>query len=192
MTLTIWILRHGDRHDFIHPEWFNTAERRYDPPLADSGHRQAQQLAHQFHTDPKFKGIKHIFCSPFLRTIQTAAPIAQALNLPIKLEAGLGEWHNPDWMTHSPDTTPRSQLEQAYPCIDPHYRSSYTPTYPESAQELQTRAVQIFLTLRSTYQEPLIMVSHRPAIEAILTHHFGSLDGFDVTPATPFKILDSS
>jgi len=35
------------------------------------------------------EGIAHIFASPFLRTVQTANQIAEALDLPIKLESGL-------------------------------------------------------------------------------------------------------
>ncbi|NEO28838.1 MAG: histidine phosphatase family protein, partial [Kamptonema sp. SIO4C4] len=44
MTQTIWIARHGNRFDFVYPEWFNTAPRRYDPPLSEDGVIQAQEL----------------------------------------------------------------------------------------------------------------------------------------------------
>lgn len=44
MTQIVWIARHGNRLDFVNPEWFNTAERPYDPPLSEDGIVQAKQL----------------------------------------------------------------------------------------------------------------------------------------------------
>ena len=37
------------------------------------------------------ENISHIYCSPFLRTVQTANEVAKVLNLPIKVEHGLSE-----------------------------------------------------------------------------------------------------
>jgi broad specificity phosphatase PhoE len=84
MTQIVWIARHANRLDFVNPDWFLTAERRYDPPLSDDGMIQAQQLAKRLNHEK----IKHIFASPFLRTVQTANAVAEVLNLPIKLETG--------------------------------------------------------------------------------------------------------
>ena len=47
MPQIIWIARHANRLDFVNPDWFLTAERRYDPPLSDDGIVQAQQLANR-------------------------------------------------------------------------------------------------------------------------------------------------
>ncbi|HEY9706683.1 MAG TPA: histidine phosphatase family protein, partial [Oculatellaceae cyanobacterium] len=98
MTQTVWIARHGNRLDFVNPEWFNTAERPYDPPLSEDGLIQAKQLGQRLVGE----GIIHIFASPFLRTVQTANQVADALDLPIKLEFGLCEWLNPAWMKTDP------------------------------------------------------------------------------------------
>ena len=95
MSQIVLIARHANRLDFVYPDWFLTAERRYDPPLSDDGMIQAQQLAKRL----KGERITHIFASPFLRTIQTANAIAEVLDLSIKLEIGLSEWLNPEWMT---------------------------------------------------------------------------------------------
>lgn len=95
MRQTVWIARHGNRLDFINPEWFNTATRRYDPPLSEDGLIQAAELGQRL----KSENIKHLFASPFLRTIQTANEVAQIMNLEMKLEAGLSEWHNSQWMS---------------------------------------------------------------------------------------------
>ena len=85
MTQIVWIARHANRLDFVNPEWFLTAERPFDPPISEDGKVQAQQLARRL----KGENISHIFASPFLRTVQTANYVAEALSLSINLESGL-------------------------------------------------------------------------------------------------------
>ena len=60
MTKTVWIVRHGNRLDFVYPEWFELATRRYDPPLAEDGFIQANKLALRLASEK----IDHIFTSP--------------------------------------------------------------------------------------------------------------------------------
>ena len=156
MAQTIWIARHGNRLDFVHPEWFNTAERRYDPPLSADGVIQAQQLAQRL----KSEHIAHIFASPFLRTVQTAHEVAKVLDLPIKLEAGLGEWLNRDWMTQMPERLPPEVLAEQYPQIDLNYQSHLNPQYPESLEQLQGRNAQIGQILTQAYSEDILLVGH--------------------------------
>jgi broad specificity phosphatase PhoE len=156
MPQTLWIARHGHRHDFAHPEWFNSAERRYDPPLSEQGHRQARQLARRLQS----KAIAHIFCSPFLRAIQTAHPVAEALDLPLKLEAGLSEWHNPDWMSEAPQIHPRALLEADYPRIDWNYASQIVPRYPETEERVNQRAAALVNLLLQSCTDDILLVGH--------------------------------
>jgi Fructose-2,6-bisphosphatase len=114
MAQTVWIARHGNRIDFVNPDWFLTAENPYDPHLSEDGHIQAKQLANRL----KGAGISHIFASPFLRTVQTANYAAEALDLPLKLEWGLCEWLNPEWMPAMPETMSVEALCQRFPRID--------------------------------------------------------------------------
>ncbi len=133
---TIWIARHGNRLDFVHPEWFNTAVRRYDPPLSDDGEIQAQQLADRLRTEP----IRQIFASPFRRCVQTAYAVAEALDLPIQLEWGICEWLNADWMTAMPETAPIADLHAEFPRIDLAYVSIHSPQYPETESDCLARS----------------------------------------------------
>ena len=136
MTQTVWIARHANRLDFVKPEWFLTAERRYDPPLSDDGMVQAQQLAERLQVET----IDHIFASPFLRTVQTANAIAEKLDLPIKLETGLSEWLNPEWMTEEPERLPTTTLAELFPRIDTAYTPSIAATYPETQAQTRQRS----------------------------------------------------
>lgn len=156
MAQTIWIARHGNRLDFVNPEWLNTAKRRYDPPLSEDGVIQAQQLAQRL----KSENIAHIFASPFLRTVQTAYEVAKVLDLPIKLEAGLGEWLNPKWMTRMPQRLPQEVLAEQYPQIDLNYQSRLNPQYPESLDQLKARNTEIGQILSQAYSEDILIVGH--------------------------------
>jgi broad specificity phosphatase PhoE len=160
MSRTLWIARHGNRLDFVYPEWFETASLRYDPPLSEDGQHQVQHLAHRLQSE----AIAHVFCSPFLRAIQTAHPIATALDLPLNLEAGLGEWHNPDWMTESPQTHVFDDLKPHYPRINDNYRSYLRPQYPETESQLRQRLSAIAHHLVATYSENLLLVGHSATV----------------------------
>jgi broad specificity phosphatase PhoE len=160
MRQTVWIARHGNRLDFVNPQWFNNATRRYDPPLSEDGFLQAKQLGHRL----KNENISHIFSSPFLRTIQTANEVAQILDLPIKLEAGLSEWHNPEWMTQSPQIHPREFLELHYSRIDWNYQSQIVPQYPESEEKVNHRTAAIAQKLVDQYSEELLLVGHGASV----------------------------
>lgn len=87
---TIWIARHGNRQDFVDRNWRLSAPMPFDPELSADGAVQAQKLAGRLVGE----NIQHIFASPSLRTLETANYAAEALDLPIKVEAGLSEWFN--------------------------------------------------------------------------------------------------
>lgn len=153
---TIWIARHGNRHDFVHPEWFNTAQRRYDPPLSVDGFIQAQELGRRLQAE----NIQHLFVSPFLRTIQTAHEVNQFLNLPMKLEAGLGEWHNSEWMSESPETSPQEFLAAEYAGINWNYQSAIHPQYPETKTDVLRRTAITINQLVQEFEEDILIVGH--------------------------------
>jgi broad specificity phosphatase PhoE len=160
MNQIVWIARHGNRHDFVYPEWFNTAERRYDPPLSEDGLIQAQQLGQRLRSE----NIGHIFSSPFLRAIQTADRVAEVLDLSIKLEAGLGEWLNPDWMTYNPKTHPRKLLEVEYSRIDWSYQSKIVPQYPESQKMVNVRTSETAKILTEKFSKDILLVGHGASV----------------------------
>ncbi|KPQ38685.1 MAG: Fructose-2,6-bisphosphatase [Phormidium sp. OSCR] len=130
----IWIARHGHRYDFQYPEWFETASRRYDPPLSQLGLQQAQELAERLERDAK-PGQLTIFSSPFRRCVTTAHAVAEQLRVPLYLEAGIGEWLNPDWMTEMPEIASPQELQAEFPLIDFSYRSHIYPQYPETREQ---------------------------------------------------------
>ncbi len=161
MSQIVWIARHANRLDFVNPDWFLTAERRYDPPLSDDGMVQAQQLAKRL----KRENISHIFASPFLRTVQTASAVAEALNLPIKLETGLSEWLNPVWMTEEPERLSTSALAELFPRIDTSYTSRIAAKYPETHEKVRERSGQTARCLATEFfPEDILLVAHGASV----------------------------
>ncbi|MDR9402473.1 MAG: histidine phosphatase family protein [Halothece sp. Uz-M2-17] len=160
MTQTIWITRHGNRYDFVNPDWFITAKLRYDPHLAEDGIQQAQSLGKRLQSE----NITHIFSSPFLRTVQTAHEVAKILDLPIKLEAGLGEWLNPNWMDHCPEIRSPETLAKHYSYIDLNYNSRVIPSYPETEETVQARTATTAQKLASEFEGGLLLVGHGASV----------------------------
>lgn len=160
MTQIVWIARHGNRLDFVNPDWFLTAERPYDPPLSDDGVLQAKALGERLVGE----GISHIFASPFLRTVQTANQVAEALNLPIKLESGLSEWLNASWMPTVPERLPIEVLAEQYPRIDLSYTSRVVANYPETSEEALERSGETARRLAAEFSQDILLVGHGASV----------------------------
>lgn len=177
MVQRIWIARHANRLDFVHPEWFNTADRPYDPPLSEDGFVQVQELADRL----KSEGISRIFASPFLRTVQTAHGVAEVLNLPLRLHWGLGEWLNPEWMTHMPEIRSLSELAAEFPQIDPEVPIEGVPGYPETEAQCFARAGQTIRTLVKRFpDEDLLLVGHGASVLGMAMGLVDGVTGADV------------
>ena len=67
--ITVYLVRHAERAD----------EPRQDPPLTAQGTARSQELARMLAN----ANIKAIFTSQFLRTKQTAEPLAKQANVPV-------------------------------------------------------------------------------------------------------------
>jgi len=160
MTHTVWIARHGNRLDFVNPEWFTTAKRRYDPPLSEDGVVQAKQLGQRLVGE----NIGHIFSSPFLRTVQTANQVAECLDLPIKLESGLSEWLNADWMDSQPEKLSLDVLQEKFPRIDSSYTSCVIPHYPETEEMVDKRTSETVRHLTTEFSEDILLIGHGASV----------------------------
>lgn len=81
MVNRILVMRHAHRYT-------DSYETGDDPQLTPTGLEQAQQIAALLEEEP----IAAIFCSPWLRAIQTAAPLAAAKGLQLRVDRCLGEY----------------------------------------------------------------------------------------------------
>lgn len=127
MVNRVYLVRHGMRLNFEQPDWALTAARPHDSPISETGVQQAMETAQYL----RGRGIRHLFASPFYRTLQTADAIAEALDLRINVEYGLFEWLNPAWIPEFPAILTPDEAAAAFPRINPHYWSYSGPGFPE-------------------------------------------------------------
>ena len=73
-TTTVIFVRHAEK-DLSIPD---------DPPLSAAGRERVAELTRQLVDADVVAGIDAIFATPFLRTRQTAEPLAERLNIPIQ------------------------------------------------------------------------------------------------------------
>lgn len=81
--MELYLIRHGQsaNNEGILP-------RVPDPPLTDLGVEQARWAGESL----KDEGITRLYCSPMLRTLQTAQMIVDSIDLPPHVFVGLHEW----------------------------------------------------------------------------------------------------
>ena len=127
------LLRHGQ-------SWFNhhfTATRRdpglHDPALTPLGEEQAEAAAESLAGE----GLARLLASPYTRALQTSAPIARRLNLPITVNPIVRERY-----AFACDVgTPSARLAISWPEIDlSHIDEVWWPAMEEPANEVTDRA----------------------------------------------------
>ncbi|MBP0019897.1 MAG: histidine phosphatase family protein [Cyanobacteria bacterium SBLK] len=160
MKQTIWIARHGNREDFIDPSWIEMASQPFNPALSPDGVEQAKALGQRL----VGKDIRHIFASPFLRTVQTANYVAEAIALPIKIEAGLSEFLSFSLISLTPEILSLPALKQRFPRIDLEYTSRVTVRYPESEGVMLARSRQTIRQFTREFPENFLIVTHSSPI----------------------------
>lgn len=127
------LLRHGQSEFNLH----FTATRRdpgiKDPKLTDLGHAQAEAAAEAL----AHEGIERIIASPYTRALQTAAPVAKRLGLPVTVTPLVGERYAFVCDIGSPAT----ELRFAWPDLDlAHIEEVWWPPIEEPAEQVIARA----------------------------------------------------
>jgi broad specificity phosphatase PhoE len=178
--VTVWLLRHGQRLDFVQPQWFLTAPYPYDPPLSAYGIYQALELVQQLGGQQ----IQQIFTSPHLRALQTAQPVAQNLGLRPQVEFGLREWLHPQWSQGLPTLAPPQEHLPPIP-TNPDYQSLLQPQYPETAEELTARADRMVEKLIIAAVTDVLIVAHKHILLSMVSILNGAaLPAVEMVPAT--------
>mmetsp|Transcript_5177 Transcript_5177/g.11243 ORF Transcript_5177/g.11243 Transcript_5177/m.11243 type:complete len:228 (+) Transcript_5177:91-774(+) len=119
----VYLTRHGARIDSDDHRWLSrcTHNRADDPHLSPGGQTGAQELAEkmrQLQAEDGWKSL-YIVSSPYIRCVETADAVAQALNTSIKVEPGIAEVNT----SRNPGFLDIAELKQQFPSID----ETYTP-----------------------------------------------------------------
>lgn len=135
-----------------------------DAELTGDGFTQAQELA-DFLIDKK---IETIVCSPFLRAIQSIQPLAQRLDLNIKIDNRLAERvlsseNLTDWMNH---------LRISFTDLDKCLPGG------ESSRDAMKRILSVTDELHNTDYKSIAIVTHGNLM-SLLLRHFNNQFGFE-------------
>jgi len=127
------LLRHGQSEFNLH---FTATKRDpgiVDAPLTELGHAQAEAAAEEL----AGAGIRRIIASPYTRALQTAAPLARRLGLPVQVTPAVRERYK-----FACDIgTPRTQLERTWPSHDfSAIDEVWWPDQEEDAEQVTHRA----------------------------------------------------
>ena len=129
------LMRHGQSEFNLH----FTATRRdpgiHDPRLTNEGEAQAREAARAL----AGSGIRRVIASPYTRALQTAAPIAAARGVPVRIEVGVRERFH-----FSCDIgSPRVRLEERWPGHDfSALENQWWPDSEESHAAVEVRAAR--------------------------------------------------
>jgi len=150
--------------------------------LSETGQAQAQGVADRL-ADAK---ITAIYASPLERTRETAAPLAAALGLKVKVDKGLLEADIGDWTGQELKAvakTPEWKVVHSYP-------SGFRFPGGESFVEMQARTVAALDRLRRAHPgETIVAVSHADTIKAAVAHALGThLDLFQRIVISPCSV----
>lgn len=164
MTVTLYFLRHGQTEFSRH----NAYCGELDPELTPAGQAMAEAFAHHYQT----MNWGAAYVSPMRRTIATAKPLCEALNLPMILHDGIKELRYGQWEGHS-----EAEVKQAYPenylnwITEPAWNA---PTDGETTVEVATRsAIVIDEILQKHKTGNILVVSHKATIRIMLCSLLG-------------------
>lgn len=137
-----------------------------DPPLADAGRREASLLAERIAADDALRPAR-IICSTLGRALQTAEPIAAALELAVEpdprlMEIGQGEWEG---RTHAELEIEDADRYRAW-------RSAAGIRQPPGGEPIEAAAARVrslIDELERTTAWPICLVSHGGTLR-ILAH----------------------
>lgn len=163
-TTYVFLIRHGEN------DWVGTdrlAGRTPGVHLNEKGRQQAEEVAQLLQQQP----IVAVYSSPLDRCMQTAQPLAEALNLPVTVDSGVLEVDYGEWQAgHLKELSklPEWQLVQ-------HYPSTFRFPKGETLREVQGRAVSAIERIRDTHPNGVIAVfSHGDVIRTTIAHYLGT------------------
>ncbi len=159
----LFLIRHGEN------EWTERgalAGRTPSVPLNDKGKEQAQQVAERLKEQP----ITAVYSSPLLRCLETAEPLAAALNLSVSVEPGIlevdyGEWRGGELKELG--KRPEWRLVQIYP-------GGFRFPGGETLREVQNRVITTLERIRTEHAGEVIAVyAHGDVLRTSMAYYLG-------------------
>ncbi len=160
----LFLIRHGEN------DWTKRGALAGRTPcvaLNEKGRKQAQQLAERLKAQP----ISAVYSSPLLRCLETAQPLAGALNLSVSIEPGIlevdyGEWRGGELKELS--KRPEWRLVQIFP-------GGFRFPGGETLREVQNRVITTLERIRTQHAgEVIAVVAHGDVLRTSLAYYLGT------------------
>jgi len=164
MPTVFLLVRHGQT------EWNREIRFRgtTDLRLTAFGRAQAGRVAEHLRAEP----IAAIYSSPLSRAVETARPLAEALNLPVQTHRGLISVDYGEWQGHTPQ-----EVSVLWPDLYRLWQQSPDQvTFPggESLPIALDRAVALLTELSAVFPgQTLALFSHEIVTRAVMLHILG-------------------
>lgn len=176
---TLLLIRHGE-NDYV--KQGRLAGRLAGVHLNENGRSQANALAEKLAGSK----IKAVYSSPLERAVETAEPIAQALNLPVIQRQGLVEVDFGDWQDQSLKSLRRLKLWKTV------ILAPSRTTFPngESFSQAQYRMQQEISQIMAEHsgKDLVVCVSHGDMIKLAVAYYIGlpldMFQRFHIAPAS--------
>ena len=173
------LLRHAQSEFNLH---FTVTRRDpgiVDPKLTPLGHQQARMAAEKL----QGQGIRRIVTSPYTRALQTVAPIARALGVPVFINPIVRERY-----AFACDVgTPRTELARAWPDLEfSGIEEVWWPAIEEPAESIAGRAAlfRAEMAALADWSETLV-VSHWGFILAMTGERITNIEHRRCDPTLP-------
>ncbi len=158
--MKLYILRHEDR----------TQDATFFSPLTKTGLEKSEELIKELEK----LNINYIYCSPYIRTLQTIHPFAKKNNKKIKLEYGLCEIQHPD-------IVPKKSFQVRLPeymaelfNYDSNYTEKVEPEklqYPEDEKKVLARVKEVLkhiVSIHGSTNDSIVIVTHQIVCNIIM------------------------
>jgi broad specificity phosphatase PhoE len=180
------LLRHGQSEFNLH---FTATKRDpgiEDPRLTPLGQAQAEKAAYAL----SGLGIRRILASPYTRALQTAAPLARALDLPVEVHPGIRERYHFACDIGSS----RALLAAAWPHHNfDHLPETWWPSETETVASVDERAAKFRAEMReSELWQSTVVVSHWAFILALTGQSLENGDWIRFDPHAPVGTSDNT
>ncbi|MDQ7822210.1 MAG: histidine phosphatase family protein [Candidatus Eremiobacteraeota bacterium] len=173
--MRIYLVRHGETS--YNKE--GKMQGRIDIPLDKEGEAQAEALGAYF-KDEMVKNdgnFSAVYASPLTRAAQTAAPVAQALNLPVKKDGGLTELDMGEWEGKTRNEIASWKDAQGVPLFQKCFTDPLHNPMPggETLPSMERRVTASLneIIRNSLPTESVVCITHGGAIAIALCHVLG-------------------
>jgi probable phosphoglycerate mutase len=174
------LIRHGE-NDFVKKN--RLAGRLPGVHLNEKGRAQAAEVAEKVKGAP----VKAVYSSPLERTMETAEPIAQALDLEVFPRTGLLEVDVGEWQNKTLKELRRRKLWRAVQTSPSRVRFPGGESFAEAQQRI-CQEIEV-LALRHSEKELVVCVTHSDLIKLAVAYFIGlPLDMFQRLQIAPASI----